>query len=112
MENGIYHYGVKGMRWGIRRNRKPKRAEILKARERVNDVQVELDSAWRKYNNAPSRGKKFMEAEELVSKKQKEYLDTVSTASLRTGRERATALLGYVGGMGLSAAVTYFLVNG
>lgn len=112
MENGIYHHGVKGMRWGIRRNRKPKRSEILKARERVNDVQVELDSAWRKYNNAPSRGKKFMEAEELVSKKQKEYLDTLSTARLMTGREKATAILSSVGGVGLSVAAAYFFVNG
>lgn len=33
MENGIYHHGVKGMKWGVRRKRKPSSAEILKARE-------------------------------------------------------------------------------
>lgn len=56
--------------------------------------------------------KKFMEAEELVSKKQKEYLDTLSTARLMTGREKATAILSSVGGVGLSVAAAYFFVNG
>ena len=50
MENYLYHYGVKGMKWGVRRNRQPAHEDYTRAHSRKS-VKYMSDKELKDRNN-------------------------------------------------------------
>lgn len=99
--NELYHYGVIGMRWGVRRNRdtaisrtSSPRTRLLKAKLDVDEKRV-YEGKKRKYNT-----KNLKKALDASRKFDKMLQDRVS--SLSKGKAAAQILL-----LGNSGALTY-----
>lgn len=87
MENELYHYGVKGMKWGVRKARKRAAKEGVKGRSR--------HSTGKNYDEVYSRMSKEKQAinKKYVPRYQKLIKDTVdynnkAQAGLRNPKER------------------------
>ena len=62
MNNEIYHYGVKGMKWGVRRNKSKKNGKELKNHHDSNRSKKEIAKSKKK-----TKKMKFLDIVEDVS---------------------------------------------
>ena len=99
----LAHHGVKGMKWGVRRQmRRERNQQIKTARRNISAKQHELHDIQRRANKTKSASERA-KLDALSSKKAAELFnhpDQVTAARLTSGEKFTTALL--IGG---SAAV-------
>lgn len=57
-DNELMHYGVQGMKWGVRRYQKYDGSYTRRGVERFKKVESQYDSAKKDFNSAKSRGNK------------------------------------------------------
>lgn len=57
-DNELMHYGVQGMKWGVRRYQKYDGSYTRRGAERFKKVESQYDSAKKDFNSAKSRGNK------------------------------------------------------
>lgn len=121
-EEELYHYGVPGMKWGVRKNRDTVGAKSRKARQSSNDSnktggKKSVKSTASKKNTKKNTKKKtqsqkdkedlqrISNALDLHMKAQKiSFLNTATGIALRSaGYDRAATLLGEVGNLQVSS---------
>lgn len=110
----LAHYGVKGMRWGKRKNqtneplklenqrlnRKPTREEILNARKIQKDLHQQINALDKKHGKDPESPKHFKftkEHEDAYEKLLEGDARVISKYKTRGEQAVATMLLGPVG---------------
>lgn len=112
-ESELKHYGTKGMRWGIRRDkRKEKNQKIKDARETLyNDKKrsAKIDAAKRNLKNASPESR--AEAKALVDRYAKENRSLRRLADQRTSGERKRAGLYFLGVSGVMALRIRYILN-
>lgn len=118
MDEELYHHGIKGMRWGVRRspeqlghNRKSKASksqQIKQARKDLPVLQKQLSKAYDNYYNANSTkaSKKYYEIYRSVERK---YMSKLDLSIQKTGAEKAAVILGSIGGTALAGLGLYAL---
>lgn len=87
-DDEITHYGVKGMRWGIRReNRKDRNRQIKEARKELYDGKHSrnLDKAFANYHKSSANNKKALA---ILEKHSKENLRLQKLANQKTTGEK------------------------
>lgn len=117
--NELYHHGIKGQRWGVRRyqnkdgsltlagksKQKTRSQQIKEARANKSKYLEEYQTAKAKYYSTPSNSKHFKEVQKVYRESEKRYLDTISLAQKETGREVASKAIGTIGGLLLASLV-------
>jgi len=117
LEDAIVHFGVKGMRWGVRRDprnvafRKRRRAErnatIDAARKRIKSGQAgkELKAARRKFKTEKNTLGKSEARHNLRAAREKFKDEREVSRMAKSGRETVTAVLAVAGAVALRVAV-------
>ncbi|AWN06111.1 hypothetical protein SEA_MIEK_8 [Streptomyces phage Miek] len=98
----LAHYGVKGMKWGVRKGQSGK--EIRAARRRVHSQRVQLDAKEDKVDSLARGTAQRSRAEKDLEKASKEFLknpDRVTAARTTKGEKIAAVLI--AGPIGLTA---------
>ena len=110
MDDELYHHGIKGMRWGVRRFQNPDGTltEAGKKRERLQNERaarkaVKANKKW------ASKNRSLLSDDELnerINRLQKEKLfRTLSSEELSPGRSEASKLLKQFGTQAISVAI-------
>lgn len=109
--NELYHHGIKGMRWGVRRYQNPDGTLTAagKRREHANDDRAARKEAkkqrvWNAKNSA------LLSDEELTNQilrlQREKQLKDLTSQSVTPGRKRVKDFLARHGDLALSAAIT------
>lgn len=93
----LYHYGVIGMKWGIRRERR----ELLKAAKRTYRDDRAMAKTPDDLRNANSRY--ASEVKRIKSDASVKLNDLNSLPEVRTGKKAAKIAAGVIGGVGVGA---------
>lgn len=80
MSNELYHYGIKGMKWGVRKQREP--SEKKSKKKRLKDMSDEELSKKLKRMNLENQYKKLTEPKRKVYGRK--FVDTVLVGSAFT----------------------------
>lgn len=129
LTEAIEHFGVKGMKWGVRRDprnvasrardraaRRAARAdenrEIDAARARLNSGQIarDLKTAKRQFKVDKKEIGRREAKKKLYAARLKAQTDVEKARTIKSGSETAIAILGVVGGAVLGSAVTQRLL--
>ena len=98
--NDLYHFGVKGMKWGIRRNRKPKITENdyhddYKRAHKKESVKVLSDNELRSRINRLQMESQYSKLNKENSKRGIEYINKFFKAGTTVATVTTTALTIY-----------------
>lgn len=139
-ENELYHYGVKGMKWGVRRYRKFDGSYTRAGVKRFDNSLDKYEKANARYKDAKSSYKSFKKSNysdsvkteltnaRIAKKNAKRQLDKdykhlkqdklgdkgkelYSKGKTITGNNRTTGMLSKIGGISISAAVYNYETN-
>ncbi len=107
----LQHYGVIGMKWGVRREQRRSRDKaILEARTNVHKKAMEYARSAEDFLGAEVGSKKELILRDVLKKSEKEYLTTLDKSKLKTTREKgveaAIRLLGVSGVLTIAAIAT------
>lgn len=108
----LSHYGVKGMKWGVRKDRGPSRSQLIKtdrkaARKELEDREVEWDAARARYKLAKKTGNKvaIKNAREELKKADDAWAETYRRTEQKTTGESIASVV-----VPAAAIVTPFLI--
>lgn len=108
LQDTLAHFGVKGMKWGVKRaQRKERNQQIKTARRNIRDKENDLMDTVRKADKAKTAGERA-KLDKLATKKAKDLFDDPDqlTASRMTSGEKwingimITAAIGVAGAAG------------
>lgn len=113
MNSELYHHGIKGMHWGVRRFQNPDGTLTAAGKRRERRDQARADKAARKeakaarkraYKNRSLMSEQELDAQIRRYQKEKQFA-SLSKQSLAPGRSAAKELLGKYGTMALGSAI-------
>ena len=113
MQDELYHHGIKGMHWGVRRFQNPDGTLTAAGKRRERRDQARADKAARKeakaarkraYKNRSLMSEQELDAQIRRYQKEKQFA-TLSKESLAPGRSAVKNTLGKYGTMALGTAV-------
>lgn len=113
MNNELYHHGIKGMKWGVRRFQNPDGTLTAAGRRRERRDQARADKVARKeakatrkraYKNRSLMSEQELDAQIRRYQKEKQFA-ALSKESLAPGRNALNTNLGKYGGMAVGAIV-------
>ena len=89
MENTyLYHHGVKGMRWGVRKKRKPAHDDYRKAHDK-KDVREMSDAELRARNNRLQAERQYQQMTQKTGRGKKIVQGLIATAGTIAAAETA-----------------------
>ena len=108
-EAELYHYGVQGMKWGVRKSRTKSKVNSTKVRSRPSDDGYRAATLREK---ALSGGKQALSNEELRILNERTQLETnynkLNPSQVEAGRQK---VLLYLGTVGTIAGATSAVIN-
>ncbi len=108
--NELYHHGIKGMHWGVRRYQNPDGTLTAagKRRERANDRAVRRDAKqqrlWNAKNSSQLSDKEL--TDQIIRLQREKQLKDLTNQSVAPGRKKVKDFLARHGDLALSAAIT------
>lgn len=84
----LYHHGVKGMKWGVRKKRKPAHEDYRKAHDK-KDVREMSDAELRARNNRLQAERQYQQMTKKTSKGKKIVRGLIATAGTIAAAEAA-----------------------
>ena len=111
-ENELYHYGVKGMRWGVRKARHKERAALNSASKATTNKQRKEGLALaEKYHKQADNIKRAHEKAKAEKKNMRLQRDgTISEITTTKGQRAAKGALIGIGAAAAAGAVGYYVV--
>ena len=86
--NYLYHHGVKGMKWGVRKKRKPAHDDYRKAHDK-KDVREMSDAELRSRNNRLQAERQYQQMTQRTGRGKKIVQGLIATAGTITAAEAA-----------------------
>lgn len=108
--NELYHHGIKGMHWGVRRFQNPDGTLTTagKRREKANDRAARRDAKkqrlWNAKNSSQLSDKEL--TDQILRLQREKQLKDLTNQSVAPGRKRVKDFLARHGDLALSAAIT------
>lgn len=122
--NELYHHGIKGQKWGVRRyqnedgsltNAGKKRRysdnEIKEARKNLEDSRQKFLKAKQDYDNTSISSKKYDNISKIYKQLEREYMNNLHISQIETGKEKVGKIVGSIGGIALTAITLYSITN-
>lgn len=106
--NELQHWGVKGMKWGVRKKR-PEAHEDYKRAHSKTDVRTMSDKELRETNNRLQMEKQYKDLTKKSGNGKKLVQSYIATAGLITGVIGATVTYKKLGGQALDKIGDYVL---